>query len=49
MLDDCIENNKQTWRRGRVDEDHRDLRAITLKLDPSFDPAQYANFNRHLA
>ncbi|MTI73899.1 MAG: hypothetical protein FH747_09625 [Stenotrophomonas sp.] len=53
-LDDCIDLiegiqcNSQTWERGRARGDHRLLRARAAELDPTFDPAQFAVFNRHL-
>jgi len=53
-LDDCIElirgieTNGQTWERRGAYTDHRELRARALEIDPAFNPAQYAVFNRHL-
>jgi hypothetical protein len=53
-LDDCIsliegiQDNDQTWRRGRAYDDHRDLRARAIELDPLFNAAEYEVFNRYL-
>lgn len=53
-IDDCvdliekIQENEQTWARGRAFVDHRELRARAMELDPTFDSAQYQIFNRHL-
>jgi hypothetical protein len=53
-LDDCIDliegiqGNGQTWERGRARTDHREVRARALELDPAFNPALYAVFNRLL-
>ena len=53
-IDDCIDliegiqGNGQTWERSRAYSDHRDLRARALKLNPAFDPTQYAVFNQCL-
>lgn len=53
-LDDCIDliegiqGNGQTWERGRAQTDHREVRARALEIDPAFNPALYAVFNRHL-
>jgi hypothetical protein len=53
-LDDCIEliqgieTNGQTWERRGAYTDHRELRARALEIDPAFNPAQFAVFNRHL-
>jgi hypothetical protein len=53
-LDDCIDliegiqGNDQTWGRGRAQADHREVRARALELDPAFNAAQYAVFNRYL-
>lgn len=44
----CIETNGQTWERRGAYTDHRELRARALEIDPAFNPAQYAVFNRHL-
>lgn len=53
-LDDCIDliegiqGNGQTWQRGRAQTDHCAVRARALEIDPAFNPAIYAVFNRHL-
>lgn len=53
-LDDCIEliqgieTNGQTWERRGAYTDHRELRARALEIDPAFNPAQFAVFNRLL-
>ncbi len=53
-IDDCvdlierIQENEQTWARGRAYGDHRELRARALQINPAFNAAQYAVFNRQL-
>ena len=53
-IDDCIalilgiQDNGQTWERGRARVDHRDLRTRAIELDPTFDASKYAVFNRPL-
>jgi hypothetical protein len=43
-----IQENDQTYGRGRAYSDHRRLRARTTELDATFNPAAYDRFNRHL-
>jgi hypothetical protein len=53
-LDDCIElirgieTNGQTWERRGACEDHRELRARALEINPQADLAEYRMFSRHL-
>jgi hypothetical protein len=53
-LDDCIDlivgiqDNDQTYGRGRASDDHKDLRERVLELDPKFDFAAYKTFIRYL-
>lgn len=53
-MDDCIDliegiqNNDQTYGRGRAGDDHRALRQRVLELDPDFDFTTYKNFIRYL-
>ena len=53
-LDDCVEliegiqRNGQTWERSRARGDHRELRARAIQIDPTFDAAEYAVFNKLL-